>query len=127
MAGCRANLGARAVQDRRSSAPGGPWLPVDSFHGQGVPATWSPFAPEAVKELKVWESVVKDLRCDGSRTACYSGKPLVTAAGWLFLSCREVARREVPSAHTGRGMARGASLLKESERFPELGKMSHFC
>lgn len=53
---------------------------------EGVPATWAPFTPEAVKELKIWEAVVKEMRTDATRTVCFDGKPLVSATGEKFLA-----------------------------------------
>jgi len=58
----------------------------DRILPEGVPATWSPFTPEAVKELKIWEAVVKEMRADASRTVCFDGKPLVSATGEKFLA-----------------------------------------
>eukprot|EP00931_Biecheleriopsis_adriatica_P072642 TRINITY_DN47078_c0_g1_i1.p1 TRINITY_DN47078_c0_g1~~TRINITY_DN47078_c0_g1_i1.p1 ORF type:complete len:871 (-),score=231.18 TRINITY_DN47078_c0_g1_i1:39-2651(-) len=53
---------------------------------EGLPSSWKPFAPEAVKELKVWESIVKDLRTDSGRVACFGGVPLTTEKGERFLA-----------------------------------------
>eukprot|EP00933_Yihiella_yeosuensis_P081703 TRINITY_DN95376_c0_g1_i1.p1 TRINITY_DN95376_c0_g1~~TRINITY_DN95376_c0_g1_i1.p1 ORF type:complete len:879 (-),score=239.63 TRINITY_DN95376_c0_g1_i1:188-2797(-) len=47
---------------------------------------WQPYPPEAVKELKVWENIVKDARTDKDRVACFQGTPLVTANGDKFLA-----------------------------------------
>lgn len=53
---------------------------------EGVPATWAPFTPEAVKELKIWEAVVKEMRTDATHAVCFDGKPLVSATGEKFLA-----------------------------------------
>jgi len=53
---------------------------------QGVESSWAPFPKEAVKELQVWENVVKELKTDGGRVACFAGTPLVTSKGEKFLA-----------------------------------------
>lgn len=47
----------------------------------GVPATWEPAIPEAVKHFQVWESVAKELKTDKKKVACFQGKPLTTGGG----------------------------------------------
>ena len=49
-------------------------------------AVWQPFQPEAVKELKIWETVAQELKTDANGTACFSGKALVSATGEKFLA-----------------------------------------
>jgi len=53
---------------------------------QGVESSWAPFPKEAVKELQVWEKVVKELKTDGGRVACFAGTPLMTSKGEKFLA-----------------------------------------
>jgi methionine--tRNA ligase beta chain len=53
---------------------------------EGVPATWQPMDPEAVKKFKIWEQVAEDLKSDAEKVACHSGKPLVTSAGTKFVA-----------------------------------------
>jgi len=53
---------------------------------EGVPATWAPSEPAAVKEYTIWEKVAKDLRTGSDRTAAFAGKPLVTAEGAKFVA-----------------------------------------
>eukprot|EP00438_Fugacium_kawagutii_P011507 Skav228306 [mRNA] locus=scaffold4453:31725:37828:+ [translate_table: standard] len=58
----------------------------DRLLPEGVPATWSPFIAEAVAELKIWETAVKEMKTDSSRTVCFEGKPLVSPTGEKFLA-----------------------------------------
>lgn len=44
---------------------------------EGCPSSWEPVQPNAVSKKKIWESVAKVLKTDGSRTACVDGTPLV--------------------------------------------------
>mmetsp|Transcript_63129 Transcript_63129/g.176583 ORF Transcript_63129/g.176583 Transcript_63129/m.176583 type:complete len:106 (+) Transcript_63129:569-886(+) len=53
---------------------------------EGVPSTWAPLEPAAVKEYKVWERVAEQLKTGEDRTACFDGKPLTTAEGTKFLA-----------------------------------------
>jgi len=53
---------------------------------EGVPESWAPSVPEAVKKYKVWEGVAQALRSDADRVACFDGKPLRTSKGARFLA-----------------------------------------
>jgi len=53
---------------------------------EGVPSSWTPSVPEAVKEYKIWEAVAKELRTGADRVAAFAGKTLLSAEGTKFLA-----------------------------------------
>ncbi|CAK0847013.1 unnamed protein product [Prorocentrum cordatum] len=53
---------------------------------EGVPTSWSPMDPDAVKKFKIWEQVAEGLKSNAERVACHDGKPLVTGSGARFVA-----------------------------------------
>jgi len=53
---------------------------------EGVPSSWTPSVPEAVKQYQIWEAVAKELRTGADRVAAFAGKALVSSEGTKFLA-----------------------------------------